>query len=42
MLHKLYTKNGAIVGVWLVLSSVEVRKEFTNGGFLATSSVSWC
>ena len=25
-----YTEKGAITGVWLVLSTMEVRKEFTG------------
>ena len=27
ILHKIYTENGAITGIWLVLFNVEVRKE---------------
>ena len=30
ILHKIYTEKGAITGIWLVLSTVEVRKEFTG------------
>ena len=26
ILHKIYTEKGAITGIWLVLSTVEVRK----------------
>ena len=38
ILHKIYTEKGAIIGIWLVLSTVEVRKEFTDtGSQMATS-----
>ena len=36
ILHKIYAEKGAITGIRLVLSSVEVRKEFT--GFQMTTS----
>ena len=34
--HKIYTEKGAITGMRLVLSTVEVRKEFT--GFQVATS----
>ena len=34
--HKDYTEKGAITGIWLVLSTLEVRKEFT--GFQVATS----
>ena len=30
ILNKIYTEEGSITGIWLVLSTVEVRKEFTG------------
>ena len=30
ILNKIYTEKGTITGIWLVLSTVEVRKEFTD------------
>ena len=30
ILRKMYTEKGAITGIWLVLSTVEVKKEFTG------------
>ena len=30
ILHKIYIEKGAITGIWLVLSIVEMRKEFTG------------
>ena len=30
ILHKIYIGKGAITGIWLVLFTVEVRKEFTD------------
>ena len=30
ILNKIYTEKGTITGIWLVLSTVEVRKEFTG------------
>ena len=28
--NKIYTEKGKITGIWLVLTTVEVRKEFTG------------
>ena len=30
ILNKIYTEKGTITGIWLVLSNVEVRKEFAG------------
>ena len=30
ILNEIYTEKGIITGIWLVLSTVEVRKEFTG------------
>ena len=30
ILNKIYIEKGTITGIWLVLSTVEVRKEFTG------------
>ena len=30
VLHKIYIEQGARTNIWLVLSTVEVRKEFTG------------
>ena len=30
ILNKIYTEKGTVTGIWLVLSTVEVRKEFTG------------
>ena len=30
ILNKIYTEKGTITGIWLVSSTVEVRKEFTG------------
>ena len=30
ILNEIYTEKGTITGIWLVLSTVEVRKEFTG------------
>ena len=30
VLNKMYTEKGTITGIWLVLSTVEVRKESTG------------
>ena len=30
ILNKIYTEKGTITGIWLVLSTVKVRKEFTG------------
>ena len=38
ILHKIYTEKGAITSIWLVLSTVEVRKEFPRGNKLANST----
>ena len=38
ILHKIYTEKGAITSIWLVLSTVEVRKEFPRGNKLADST----
>ena len=35
ILHKIYTEKGAVIGIWLVLSTLELRSLDT--GFLATS-----
>ena len=29
ILHKIYTRKGGIIGIWLVLSTVEVKKKFS-------------
>ena len=36
ILHKIYTEKGAIIGIWLVISTMGVRKEFT--GFQVATS----
>ena len=30
ILHKIYTEKGEITGIWLVLPTIEVRKEITR------------
>ena len=38
ILHKIYKEKGVIIGILLVLSTVEVRKEFTDTGFRVATS----
>ena len=37
IVNKIYTEKGTITGIWLVLSTAEVRKEFT--GFQSGSNL---